>query len=184
MKKSPERTCVATGETHTKDQLLRFMAGPEGTVLFDVTGKGPGRGAYVVPAAAALTKAIKKGGLTRKLGAKVPETLYADVCAALRQHGLQQLSLARKAGGLAVGLPALKEARQQLVAVILAHDAGQDVQSRVQSWDIPVYTCYGRAQLEESLRQPNIAVCGLTNANFSGTLRRIEALQTKENEIR
>ncbi len=157
------------------------MADPTGQIMFDVTGKGPGRGAYVVPTAAALEKALKKGGLARKLGAKVPETLYADVCHALKQRALQDLSLARKAGVLIAGLPALRQARGQIAAVVLATDAGKDTQSRLHGWDVPLYTIFSREELETSLRLMNIAVCGLTNAHFSATLQRIEALQTKEN---
>ena len=46
-KKSPERTCIATGETGTPASLIRFAIGPEGEVVADLEGKLPGRGIWV-----------------------------------------------------------------------------------------------------------------------------------------
>ena len=43
----PLRTCVVCGAKTTKQNLLRLVASPEGGVETDLSGKAPGRGAYV-----------------------------------------------------------------------------------------------------------------------------------------
>jgi hypothetical protein len=43
----PQRTCVGCREVHGKRQLVRVVRQTDGHVRLDVTGKAPGRGAYV-----------------------------------------------------------------------------------------------------------------------------------------
>ena len=61
----PERKCIATGEVSPKAGLIRFVVGPDGTVVPDVAGKLPGRGMYVSADRAAITKAATKGLFSR-----------------------------------------------------------------------------------------------------------------------
>jgi len=39
----PERTCLATRELRPKSELIRFVTGPDGSVVPDIAGKLPGR---------------------------------------------------------------------------------------------------------------------------------------------
>ena len=43
----PERRCIATGEVQPKHGLIRFVVGPEGQVVPDLSEKLPGRGIWV-----------------------------------------------------------------------------------------------------------------------------------------
>ena len=43
----PQRTCVGCREVQGKRQLVRVVRQATGQVRLDVTGKAPGRGAYV-----------------------------------------------------------------------------------------------------------------------------------------
>lgn len=63
----PERTCVACGSKKPKRELVRIASSPEGQVSVDVTGKAPGRGAYVCGADCWDT-ALGRGRLARSLG--------------------------------------------------------------------------------------------------------------------
>jgi uncharacterized protein len=108
---APERRCLVTGETGPKAGLLRFVAGPDGTVVPDILGKLPGRGFYVTSSRPILEKA-RAGQFARaaKAPVKVPETLADDVETLLLRHVQDLISLARK-GGLAVcGFEKVKEA--------------------------------------------------------------------------
>ena len=58
-KKIPMRQCVGCREMKPKKELIRVVRSPEGQVSLDFRGKLPGRGAYVCPNAACLTKARK-----------------------------------------------------------------------------------------------------------------------------
>ena len=46
-KKEPLRKCVVCGERKPKQELLRVVRTPEGTLTMDDTGKMNGRGAYL-----------------------------------------------------------------------------------------------------------------------------------------
>ena len=64
----PERTCVACGSKKPKRELVRIASSPGGQVSVDVTGKAPGRGAYVCGGGDCWDTALGRGRLARSLG--------------------------------------------------------------------------------------------------------------------
>lgn len=79
MKKIPCRTCVITKEKLPKQELVRVVRTPEGTVIVDSTGKTNGRGAYLKKDAAVFEKAKKSKVLDRHLEIEVPDSLYESL---------------------------------------------------------------------------------------------------------
>ena len=75
-KKIPQRQCVGCREMKNKRDLIRVVKSPEGEVSLDFSGKKPGRGAYVCPAAACLAKARKSKALDRAFELTIPEEVY------------------------------------------------------------------------------------------------------------
>ena len=75
-KKIPMRQCVGCREMEPKQELIRVVKSPEGTVSLDFRGKLPGRGAYVCPSAACLAKARKSRALERAFSAPLPPEVY------------------------------------------------------------------------------------------------------------
>jgi predicted RNA-binding protein YlxR (DUF448 family) len=67
----PQRTCVACGSTNAKRELVRLVRTPDGAVEPDVTGKAPGRGAYLCRTADCWQKALKRGRLEHALRVKL-----------------------------------------------------------------------------------------------------------------
>jgi len=63
----PERTCVACGNKKPKAELVRVARSPQGAVSVDLTGKAPGRGAYVC-GPECWGNALGRGRLARSLG--------------------------------------------------------------------------------------------------------------------
>ena len=61
---------------HGKRQLIRVVRTPEGNVQLDFSGKLNGRGAYVCPDMACLTKARKSRSLERCLETPIPDEVY------------------------------------------------------------------------------------------------------------
>ena len=59
------RRCIVTREALEKDQLLRFVLGPEDLVFPDLAGKLPGRGAWVKAERAVLEQAVKKNAFAK-----------------------------------------------------------------------------------------------------------------------
>jgi len=122
----PERRCIASGETHPKGGMIRFVVGPDGTVVADLLGKLPGRGIWVSADRAALEKAVSKGLFSRsaKTQVKVPEDLVSRLESALADRVVHLISLARKAGEAIAGFEKVKDwlAKDRAEVLIQASD--------------------------------------------------------------
>ena len=86
MKKIPMRMCVACREMKPKKDLIRIVRTPEGAVVLDSTGKRSGRGAYVCPDPACLTKARKSRALERAFETEIPREVYDALEAQLERE--------------------------------------------------------------------------------------------------
>lgn len=70
-RKVPLRKCIVTNEMKPKQELVRIVRTPEGTVELDPTGKRNGRGAYLTNSEDVFNKAKKRDSLTRHLQVQV-----------------------------------------------------------------------------------------------------------------
>ncbi len=77
VKRKPQRTCLGCRTSKDKNELIRIVRSPEGTVSCDLTGKANGRGAYICPDSACLEKAVKSRALARALKAEIPEDVIS-----------------------------------------------------------------------------------------------------------
>ena len=82
-KKVPMRMCVGCREMRPKKELLRVVRSPEGIVSIDMTGRKPGRGAYVCRSAECLKRAIKQRQLERAFECPLGEETHASLLQAL-----------------------------------------------------------------------------------------------------
>jgi predicted RNA-binding protein YlxR (DUF448 family) len=69
-KKIPMRKCVGCMESKQKKELVR-IAGYEGNVMIDLTGKAKGRGVYLCSNVECFNTAVKKRALSRSLEMEV-----------------------------------------------------------------------------------------------------------------
>lgn len=129
LRDEPERKCIATGEVSPKSGLIRFVVGPDSSVVPDVAGKLPGRGIYVASTRAALDRAGGKGLFARaaRQPVKVPEGLADLVETLLAKRVVELLSMARKAGDAVTGYEKVKEwlVGGRAVALIQASDGSE-----------------------------------------------------------
>jgi len=72
VKKIPMRRCVGCMESKPKKELVR-LAGYEGNVSIDLTGKAKGRGVYLCTSADCFQKAVKKKALSRSLEMEISQ---------------------------------------------------------------------------------------------------------------
>ncbi|MBR5232474.1 MAG: YlxR family protein [Clostridia bacterium] len=72
-KKIPMRMCVGCREMKPKKELLRVVRSPEGEISFDLTGRKPGRGAYVCHSSECLLRAVKQKQLERAFSAPISD---------------------------------------------------------------------------------------------------------------
>ncbi|UZT82272.1 RNase P modulator RnpM [Caproicibacterium sp. BJN0003] len=75
-KRIPMRMCTGCGEMKPKKELVRVVKSPEGEVSLDLTGKKPGRGAYVCKSAECLRKARKSRRFEKAFSMKIPDEIY------------------------------------------------------------------------------------------------------------
>ena len=62
-----------------KKELVRVVRSPEGEISLDLTGKKPGRGAYVCRDAACVKKLCKSRRLSHLLRGEIPGTIYEEL---------------------------------------------------------------------------------------------------------
>lgn len=75
-KKIPQRTCMGCQAKKEKRELVRIVRSPEGEVSVDMTGKKPGRGAYICPNEDCLNKVVKSKRLERSLEITISQEIY------------------------------------------------------------------------------------------------------------
>ncbi|MCM0020853.1 MAG: DUF448 domain-containing protein, partial [Tagaea sp.] len=101
----PVRRCVVSGRTGARESFLRFVAGPDGSVVPDIESKLPGRGLWLSVSRAALDEAIAKNAFAKaaRHALKAPAGLADTVDRLLLRRALEGLSLAKRAGAVAAG---------------------------------------------------------------------------------
>lgn len=100
-----ERTCIVTRGGAPQEELIRFVRGPDGTAVPDISSKLPGRGAWVGCSATLVEKAIRTQAFSRAFRTKThaDDLLVAQVDMLLVRRVLDTLSLANKAGCVVSG---------------------------------------------------------------------------------
>ena len=100
-----ERRDLVTRQVMDESCLIRFVAGPDGSVVPDLARKLPGRGLWVAADRASVETAAAKGLFAR--AAKVPLKAAPDLAdlvdRLLARRCLEQLGLARREGVLISG---------------------------------------------------------------------------------
>lgn len=123
------RRCVGTGQSMSKEGMIRFVAGPVGEVVPDLAERLPGRGVWVTASRAVLEKSVKKRLFSRglKLNAAPPEDLVETVAGLLLKRAVDSVALARKAGAAVCGFERCREALNSgRVSVLLAASDGAE----------------------------------------------------------
>lgn len=82
-KKIPIRQCLGCREQKAKNELLRVVRAPDGSVSLDFRGKAPGRGAYLCRSADCLRRAVRSRALERALEVSIPEDVMERLQAEL-----------------------------------------------------------------------------------------------------
>ena len=75
-KKIPLRMCSGCGQHLPKKELVRVVRSAEGELSVDLTGRKPGRGAYLCPKVDCMKKARKAKRLERALSCQIPDEVY------------------------------------------------------------------------------------------------------------
>lgn len=75
-KKVPQRMCTGCSSMKPKKELIRIVKNKDEEIFVDLTGKKPGRGAYICRDLNCLEQAFKTKRLERNVGVKINEDIY------------------------------------------------------------------------------------------------------------
>lgn len=125
-----QRRCALTRAHRAKTDLIRFVLGPDGTVVPDLKERLPGRGVWLTATYDTIAEAAKRRAFGRalKTDARAPDGLAEQVDGLLAESALGALALANKAGDLVFGHTKVEEALRsgRVIALVHAADAAAD----------------------------------------------------------
>jgi len=115
--------CIVSRESGTAEDLIRFVAGPDGSVVPDLKRKLPGRGCWVKAERHLVDEAVKRKLFARALkeGVTPQADLGALVDQLLTKSAIGSLALARKAGAVVSGSAKVDQAIRTGAAAMVLH---------------------------------------------------------------
>jgi hypothetical protein len=178
------RLCVVTREVKPIDELIRFVVGPDRSVVPDLKRKLPGRGAWVTARRDVVAAAVKRGAFARAFRAdvKAAPDLPGQVEGLMERALLDALGVARKARQVVVGHAQVEAAAEQGAAVAVLHgsDAGPEgvrqILAAIRRGSAPdapnvvVIPAFTSAQLHLALARPNVVHAALLAGRASDTV--------------
>lgn len=165
---SPLRRCAVTRAQRSKDDLIRFVLGPDGTVVPDLKEKLPGRGVWLTADRETVVQAVKRKTFSRALKTEsdAPEDLADQVYDLLARAALQALGIANKAGELVFGHMKVEEALEKgrVEALVHASDAAEDgcrkldgkARAASQGRGFPTVRTFNADELSLATGRPNV----------------------------
>lgn len=165
-----DRTCIVTGEAGSVDDMIRFVAGPDGNVVPDLKRNLPGRGCWVTARRDLLDKAVAKKLFRRGLKQEVTADLElgALVDHLIAKRALGFLGLARKAGAVVTGATQVDKSVRSGMAIAVLHDpaaAPDGVRKidqartfvhRMDGPEIPAFKSFAEGELDLALGVGNV----------------------------
>jgi predicted RNA-binding protein YlxR (DUF448 family) len=188
------RLCVLTGRVMPVDDLLRFVVGPDGSVVPDLKRRLPGRGLWLTATRQVLADAVKRKVFARGFKRDVRATpdlveLTDRLC---ERAALDALAMAHKAGHVAAGFAKTDAAltHDRVVALINASDAAPDgsrklaaaLRHRPDAANIAVVDRFTSAQLDLAFGRSNVIhaalLAGPESETFLARLGRFERFRS------
>lgn len=124
------RLCIVTRQSAPPEGLIRFVAGPDGSVVPDLKHRLPGRGCWVAANRATVEAALRRKLFARALKADVKPApdLAGQVDRLMAADLASMMSMARKAGQFVMGATKVENAVRSGAALATFHagDAAAD----------------------------------------------------------
>ena len=172
----PLRRCLVSGEQRPKDELLRFVVGPTGDLVFDVAGRLPGRGLWLKAGRDMIDTAASKRLFSKaaRQSVTIPDDLVVLVAAGLKRRCLDRLGLARRAGLVAVGFEKVRAqaGTGQTVLILEAADGAAGGRRKITGLapDALVIDVFTGAELGQALGRDHAVHVGLGADRLMDTL--------------
>ena len=170
------RRCIASGDVRPTVELVRYVVGPDQSIVPDVDGRLPGRGLWL-----SANRDMVETAVSKRLFAKaargnvtVPANLSDTVADLLRRRCLNHLGLARRAGLVAAGA---EKARASLAkggtgALFEAADGSPQERRKIMDLapDVPVVDVFTMTELGGALGREAVVHVALADGDLTRRL--------------
>lgn len=191
-----ERHCALSRTLKPVDEMVRFVAGPDGDIVPDIKRKLPGRGIWITGTHACLDDAVKRNVFARafKRNVRVAPDLAAATGRLMERSALDALAIAGKADQVVSGFAKVEAAigGDNVLALIHASDAATDGKRKLDaalrrnshenSREIAVVAIFSGVQLDLALNRPNVVhaalLAGPVSETFLARAKRLERFRT------
>ncbi len=189
-----ERFCAVTGAVRPVSGMIRFVVGPDGTVVPDLRRRLPGRGLWITATREALSQAVKRKIFARgfKRDLRVSPDLVDATEQLLQRAALDALPMAHKAGRMAIGFAKSEAAlmNDRVAALLNAAEAAPDgtrklialLRRRDDADRIAVVDRFTSAQLDLAFGRSNVIhaalLAGPESETFLARVSRLEHFRT------
>jgi len=166
------RMCAVSREVRPIDELIRFVASPQGDIVPDLKRKLPGRGMWITASRQVVAEAVRRHQFNKafKRELRTPQTLPADIEALLVRSVTEALGIAAKAGQVVAGFGKVESALREGTVEVLIHAsdgaadgirkldmlARQNAGNRGAKPQIPVVTALKSIELDLALTRSNV----------------------------
>ena len=172
-----ERRCIVERSSKPKDQLIRFVLGPDNQVYPDLKHKLPGRGVWVSANRKLVEQALEKNLFARGFKARctVSKDLAQTIDDQLEATCLGLLSMAKKAGQIVTGFDkvASRIKAGEVEILIAASDAADDGREKLERSYIkasnggPVINLFSSGQMNLVLGGANVIHAAITRGTMA-----------------
>jgi predicted RNA-binding protein YlxR (DUF448 family) len=189
VKKEQIRTCIVTRKSGGKEDLIRFVIGPDENVVADIREKLPGRGVWVTNSKKIVQQACERNlfaaGFKQKV--KVDGAIWRNIEDLLLDNIQRGLSMAKKSGLVITGFSKVESLARRGDVKILFHacDGKQDGVAKIKSaliackavggyeYGLPQpFTRLSSARLDAALGMSNAVHVALVSGGASGSLKK------------
>ncbi|WP_119461542.1 RNA-binding protein [Rhodospirillaceae bacterium SYSU D60014] len=174
--KGPLRRCLVTRTVRPKASLLRFVVGPDGTVVPDIENRLPGRGLWLSPARDIVATAVRKNLFAKaaRSSVKVPADLPDRVEQFLTRRCLDLIGLARRAGQAVAGFEKVRGwlSTGRAGLLLAASDGAADGRRKLRNLvpGLPVIDLFSGAELAGALGRETVVHAAVAAGGFADRL--------------
>lgn len=179
-----QRRCIVTGDVRPRDELLRFVVGPDGGLTPDIGGRLPGRGIWLSPDRDSVKRARARKLFERvaRRAVQVEPDLEDQIEDLLVSRCVELIGLARRAGQAVGGFEKVRAMLRQKRGTVLlaARDGAQDGREklRAEAPDLPVVDCLLADELGRAFGRERTVHAALSTGTLAERLQ-IEARKLK-----